>query len=1071
MPPDDTRVSGVHCRVRLVAPGVVELEDLGSINGTFVNGQPVRTATVRVGDQVALGTLPWDPLAALAAFDDRDAWSPVPVPRSSARWLPFAAPVVVLLLLFAFVGRGVGLDDAPSEVVTSGAPLDLEVHDDARSYRMVSELWDGRELDRTVARMRVDDRAPDVLEASLTSWQMTTDAGEPLAVSLVGSEPSIRVARVGGMNRTSPYAGVMDELLAAGPAPLRPSTLPLRDQDGRTLDEIAVRWTADTLAIGGQDWLVVSMESTPAQVSPHETVELLGRWVWAQDRTRAVSADMAMRVTVKGDVVWSRVAYQSLDEALLDARLASDLSGRLATPSGSGLGDRERVRLLLGSRFAMLDASLGAEGERNPALLAVLAAIHIADSAVMLGRNIYHDLERRQEDPSYPFNPFDGDKESILEKYAYRPLAAKGVGLGQMLGVVDDSDAETYTLFLGKALHFAGGLAFSLGANLGAQTVASGSHAAHVLWGQSAHMTGAAQQAVIELGRLAWYGSRHLDTALKVYKAVSDVTEVIDAMELATDAVEIVRDELQDRAPARAPAPTSDRPLLLVLDRSGSMDKKSGGVERMARAREAVELATQLVSDGTPIGLISFSDDARVEVPPAAGAGDRVLRAVRRLRPKGGTSFRAAFDEVGRVLDDRGGVVLLITDGESDKGVRASTLDALRRSDTQVNGLGVGDATKEAQLCGLASSMHGWCVSVSDRGLRSALASAVQSASGYSVVADVQDVIRPGEEQTMQLALPAGASRVRVTGTWAGSDVGFALERGGQTWSTHGASSGARSLGSASEAWRSLEVDASAGALVVRASGVDVPAAGELYRMTVATDVSSSPGLVPLPDQVGAGRSTEVGLQGCSSGGQATLYTPGGSSVHEMRSSGSGCTASLTAPSEAGVYPVRLSSGGRAYWTALRVGSEADVVASRARWRAGSLAWGGGRGGSYLPLFVVGLALGGLVLYGIGHARPTRVPSLLVELPGDAPRRVPLSTRRALRLGRDPASDVVLSHPSASREHVWVQLHQGAVWLTNYAPASATMLDGVPVAPEVAVRLAVGARVRLAGGAYLSVVT
>jgi DNA-binding winged helix-turn-helix (wHTH) protein len=52
---DATTVSRRHARFSVVA-GVATVEDLGSTNGTFVNGAPITSATpVRDGDEIALG--------------------------------------------------------------------------------------------------------------------------------------------------------------------------------------------------------------------------------------------------------------------------------------------------------------------------------------------------------------------------------------------------------------------------------------------------------------------------------------------------------------------------------------------------------------------------------------------------------------------------------------------------------------------------------------------------------------------------------------------------------------------------------------------------------------------------------------------------------------------------------------------------------------------------------------------------------------------------------------------------------------------------------------------------------
>lgn len=50
----DPRISRVHCRVVRLSHGLV-LEDLGSRNGTLVNGQPVRRAELEPGDIIGLG--------------------------------------------------------------------------------------------------------------------------------------------------------------------------------------------------------------------------------------------------------------------------------------------------------------------------------------------------------------------------------------------------------------------------------------------------------------------------------------------------------------------------------------------------------------------------------------------------------------------------------------------------------------------------------------------------------------------------------------------------------------------------------------------------------------------------------------------------------------------------------------------------------------------------------------------------------------------------------------------------------------------------------------------------------
>ena len=52
---DAALVSRVHCRFTLRDTNELELEDLGSTNGTFVNGEKVTRATLSNGDKLTIG--------------------------------------------------------------------------------------------------------------------------------------------------------------------------------------------------------------------------------------------------------------------------------------------------------------------------------------------------------------------------------------------------------------------------------------------------------------------------------------------------------------------------------------------------------------------------------------------------------------------------------------------------------------------------------------------------------------------------------------------------------------------------------------------------------------------------------------------------------------------------------------------------------------------------------------------------------------------------------------------------------------------------------------------------------
>lgn len=101
---DDHKASRRHA-VLHVAGSVVEVEDLGSSNGTLLNGKPVTRRMLRDGDEVHIGATvlryvermaapaaPAAPAAAAADDDDLDLFggeAPAPAPAPSA---PMAAP-------------------------------------------------------------------------------------------------------------------------------------------------------------------------------------------------------------------------------------------------------------------------------------------------------------------------------------------------------------------------------------------------------------------------------------------------------------------------------------------------------------------------------------------------------------------------------------------------------------------------------------------------------------------------------------------------------------------------------------------------------------------------------------------------------------------------------------------------------------------------------------------------------------------------------------------------------------------------------------------------------------------
>lgn len=109
---DNLTVSGEHAALHL-QDQAVEVQDLGSTNGTFVNGQPIERQVLRDGDQIIIGKYEVrfaDASQRFARGADAPAPTVAPAPAPAA---PMEAFVRVLS------GPGAGREVALTKVVTT----------------------------------------------------------------------------------------------------------------------------------------------------------------------------------------------------------------------------------------------------------------------------------------------------------------------------------------------------------------------------------------------------------------------------------------------------------------------------------------------------------------------------------------------------------------------------------------------------------------------------------------------------------------------------------------------------------------------------------------------------------------------------------------------------------------------------------------------------------------------------------------------------------------------------------------------------------------------------------------
>jgi Ca-activated chloride channel family protein len=125
--------------------------------------------------------------------------------------------------------------------------------------------------------------------------------------------------------------------------------------------------------------------------------------------------------------------------------------------------------------------------------------------------------------------------------------------------------------------------------------------------------------------------------------------------------------------------PRQEATVILAMDSSGSMTATDVAPDRMTAAREAASSFVKGLPDGFRVGVVSFSNEADVVVPPTADH-DQALRGLSALRADNGT---ALGDAIARSVDlgvtsldqqlaanssDTPVVVLLLSDGANTTG-------------------------------------------------------------------------------------------------------------------------------------------------------------------------------------------------------------------------------------------------------------------------------------------------------------------------------------------------------------------------------------------------------------------
>jgi hypothetical protein len=108
---DEAGVSRQHARLRPLDCGV-EVEDLGSTNGTFINGQRVTVGIAGVGDEVAFDQLRFRISDRRAPHHGGRTKAPVPTPAPRSTWPWFVGAALLAVGIVAFLLSRYGLASA-----------------------------------------------------------------------------------------------------------------------------------------------------------------------------------------------------------------------------------------------------------------------------------------------------------------------------------------------------------------------------------------------------------------------------------------------------------------------------------------------------------------------------------------------------------------------------------------------------------------------------------------------------------------------------------------------------------------------------------------------------------------------------------------------------------------------------------------------------------------------------------------------------------------------------------------------------------------------------------------------
>jgi len=173
---------------------------------------------------------------------------------------------------------------------------------------------------------------------------------------------------------------------------------------------------------------------------------------------------------------------------------------------------------------------------------------------------------------------------------------------------------------------------------------------------------------------------------------------------------------LEEILPVSSEAPLSrergDMALVLVVDRSGSMDDSSSGASKIAMAREAAIQATSALKPNDQIAVVAFDIDPNLIVPPQrVGSNlDSIRARISSLQASGGTdiysALQMAYDTISGMTATTRHITLL-TDGQSWKGQYKDLIQKMNDGKITLSTVAIGSDADQQWLSEMASLGQG----------------------------------------------------------------------------------------------------------------------------------------------------------------------------------------------------------------------------------------------------------------------------------------------------------------------------------------------------------------------------